>query len=375
MKDLSVKDDLVRHLRFVSRLMSGWLAASAVMAPTVVSADRSLPPLAEIRKQVVENHDRVTSIEVTYETVPVRGVGKFSHSRHTVSQKGRLRFAENVHFSKRAEPGMDLNHTKMYFTGGTFDVFFVNTRYYETSKRNATKAYPWKLRVDSLLVAVGWWPSGDESPPDVSTVTPFRPLRFLLADPACRIESGETDGAPCVVVGRPGRERVWLDPGLGYAVRRHEVFHPKTGELAVQATLTGLTPNDLPGGHRLWFPAMVRLERFDPTQPNTESSRVVELRIERIELNQVRDDRFVFRPPPGTMIQNRDTQAVSLIPGGFDLIDHSVQIARRLADPTVGPNSSVNWRTVSWAVAGGLVLACIGVLLSWRGSRTTQPAS
>src|SRR5438876_776027 len=101
---LFVTCDLVQTVRFAAWLFCGWLAAAAGLTPEAVAAGLALPPLAEVQRQVAETHDQVTSVEVTYEVVPVRWASTSSHSRHTVAQKGRLRFAENVHFSERADP-------------------------------------------------------------------------------------------------------------------------------------------------------------------------------------------------------------------------------------------------------------------------------
>src|SRR4051794_15588808 len=120
----------------IARAIRRCLVASLALVPAA-AARGGEPHPDDVRGPVTAAADRVTSIETTYTAVPIRNVPNATSSRHHVAQKGRLRYAENSHFTDRVGPDADLNHTRMYFTGTTFDVFYVKHRYYETSARNA----------------------------------------------------------------------------------------------------------------------------------------------------------------------------------------------------------------------------------------------
>jgi len=298
--------------------------------------------LDAVRGRVLEVHDSIASVELTYLAAPrnARADVPRLYSQHHVAQKGRLRFAENTHFTDEVGVDLDLNHTRQFFTGDSFDVFYVKTRYYETSRRNAKMDYPWKLRVDAYLTAVGWWPKDDDLPPDDLARNPYPPLRKILQDPTCVLleRSENVDGHHCVVLFRPKRDKTWLAPDLAYAVCRREILDPRRGEPWVRTTPSSFRRYPLAGGLDVWFPMQVdgeelplaskgrEEEKDGPPRPSWSAS----LHLKALQLNSVSDTVFRFVAPPGTLIQDRDTLQVSQVSGGLDLLDESVDMARKI---------------------------------------------
>jgi hypothetical protein len=87
-----------------------------------------------------------------------------------------------------------------------------------------------------------------------------------------------------------------------------------------------------------------------------------EVSIRRLEVNKVPDDLFRFAPPPGTLVQNRDTREVSQVPGGLSFLDDVVATARRDAEGTPAGTQTPWWK--SSALFGAVAL--LGVALAWE---------
>src|SRR5262249_60825206 len=90
----------------------------------------------------------------------------------------------------------------------------------ETSKRNAQLHYTWKIRGAFFFDCLGWWPPDDDTkPPDKGH--PFY-LHVALAQKEYRVHPRQEQvaGAWCHVVEFPGVDKLWVDPAIGFSVRR-----------------------------------------------------------------------------------------------------------------------------------------------------------
>ncbi len=75
----------------------------------------------------------------------------------------------------------------------------------------------------------------------------------------------------------------------------------------------------------IWMP--FRILRTIPSQ-----RLVARFDVHEISINDVSDGQFVFNPKaPGTLIRDRDTDAVTEIPGGLDLLDETTERVRNFA--------------------------------------------
>jgi hypothetical protein len=331
------------------------------------ASDASRERLASIRNHVLAIQSAVESLQVEYELADEQVQGGL-RSKHCVSAMGRKRVAENVHFSTQIPAELDLNTTRMFFTGSTFDVFYLKTRYFETSRGNAATGIPWKLRVDVYLSIAGWWPKGDDDPPASMARCPFTPLCALLADASAVIspESDLVDDVPCVLVTRPQRDRVWLDPTMGYAIRQRELLDARSGEPINRVGCSQFHNYRLGGDLELWLPHRIKIIAFTPQNKlathEDGSSDAVSITVNDVRVNQADDRDFVFVPPPGTLIQNRDTGNFFQVPGGQELLDDTVVMARKLA--TIAPNKRATGGQSRGFPPLWLALASIGATLS-----------
>lgn len=278
--------------------------------------------LAAVKSIVLSRLQGIESIEVAYRAA---GDDSVHGSRHVVRQLDHFRNVENIHFGRLPED-LDTNRTIQLFDKRTFDVYNVHARYLETSTRNALMPYMWKARVDFYVTAVGWWPADDDEPPDNLQHNMFRPLRFLLADEGCTLGWGVGPRHQgLVVIDRPGRDRVWLDPQLNYAVRRREVLDRDAGKVVVTAELSEFREYENKSGQIYFLPTRIIVAY--PEHDGVQNSKQTIVTVESLKLDSLTRDDFVFHPPPGTLIQNRDTGKYFLLPGGREVLDQNIQMA------------------------------------------------
>jgi len=159
-----------------------------------------------------------------------------------------------------------------------------------------------------------------------------------------------------------------------------DLLHPATGEVVIRAQCSEFRPYDLSRNARVWFPMREDVVRFDfqkaargVSSESGSQQQTVNYRVKRLELNPVGEGVFRFTPPPGTLIQDRDTGDFMLVPGGRDLLDRSVAIARRfIASPAATHENEQRWHLAAMAVGGLVALAALGRNVERREVRT-QP--
>ncbi len=290
-------------------------------------ANPSFQSVGQIRDAVRAARQRISSLSVTYAVDhPIEADGRERiRSRHTIVADGILRFGENTHSTRSFPEALDLNHTRVYYTGETFDVFYPRQRFYETSRRNARLDYTLKIRSDFILECLGWWPPGDDSLP----ANQERPhyLHLVVDDKDCRVspDQGSVDGHPCRVIelaaGDAIVDRIWVDPALGFAVRRREKYEPGSGQPRVRYELS----DHREVGLGIWLPWRIRRTSFEPGKAgDPPTAREVTALVEHSAVNHVAPSAFKFVPPPGTLTQDRDTGELSQTPGGLEFLDETI---------------------------------------------------
>lgn len=177
------------------------------------------------------------------------------------------------------------------------------------------KAMHW-FGMSSYLSAVGLQPADPSSRGhQVQQAQEMFRLADWFKNHAYAIEKTEAiDGSTCVVlkgilnplvspalpVGDLG-DRIWLDRDHGWAVRKRE--QTKDGQVMARWENSGLREVE-PG---LWLPTIVRYERFAEDSPAEWRGKPVvteEVRVKRIEVNKVLDDRFDMVPEKGDVIED-----------------------------------------------------------------------
>jgi hypothetical protein len=366
------------------------ISAAAVVGPAGAPA-AAAPPAAtlsldQIRDGVDAARARIRSLEAETVSTLVEAEGKEHDHDHDHSARanfagqriavlGKLRLVENRHWGPGLPADMDLNFHWVYCDGKTLDLYYPRTRYFETTRANANTDYSWKARGPFLVECLGWWPVDD--PSEISERFRTILLHTALRQPDCRVlpEQEEVDGAWCHVVERPGQAKLWLDPAIGFAPRRKEYYAGRPELLTASIRLSDY--REAAGG--IWFPRKIERTIYDPANPRFGqadgllSKSVCE--VTQFVPNQLDPGRFAFKPPPGTLIQDRDTGVTTQVPGGLELLDSISDTARRILGPGAGPGppSKFPWLYASVATAALVSIAALASLAMTRRPSGAAP--
>ncbi len=332
-----------------------------------LGSDRARLGLSDIRAHVERNHNAVVSLAVIYVRArPVKVPNDPIRSdRFRFLVKGRLRCRETRHSTTRLPESADLNHITQFLTHDSFNYYIHNARYYEASHKSVHSNAVWKLKDDEYLELCGWWPSDDE-PSSAADARIAAHLRFALKNPHYSLEDHmePVDGRPCYVVQHPGVDRLWLDPAVGFAIRRRE-FYDEGGMTVLRRSATDFQEYDVidPAGQRraIWLPTRLAVEYRSDETPGDGSVPMAkeDFRVEKLSLNDVQDSDFLFTPPPGTLVYDRDNNTSRQIPGGRDLLDENiaiVQMRRRVSKKSASAEPAVHRDIYVPALAVGALL-------------------
>jgi hypothetical protein len=277
--------------------------------------------------------------------------------------KGLLRFVDNAHFGPEMRWEQNPERNQIYYTGDRLDVYFPNHRYFETSEENAKLIYALKVRVDLFLECLGLWPEGDGEPPE-NTAALF--LHEALNESDCRVLPAleAVDGVWCHVVERPGKEKIWIDAGHGWRMRRREFYAGSPPLVSHRYELSDYREVE-PGAWLPWKYGRV-LYSFPPGGGEPQVLSEVKTTVKAMEINRVADDTFRFTPPPGTIIQNRDNREFTRIPGGLSYLDGVVDDTRTRIPAAAQPADP--WKVYGLLSING-VLAGLIVWQLWRTVR------
>ncbi len=291
-----------------------------------------------------------------------------STSRHVLAAHGALRFAEITHYDQVFSAEADLDHHFVFFNGRSLDVYYPALGWLQTSRHDVDGVHAWKVRSPFLMECLGWWPPHDGTELPLAGVPFF--LHDALAQPDCVVApwQEQVEGEWCHVVERPGADRLWFAAGRGCSLVRRERF---AGDPSVRVALIELrSQREVAPG--LWLPFDVHQVLFEPEQP---SGRLVPFeethcRVLRVDLSRADHIAFHFEPPPGTLVEDRDTGIMTQVPGGIGFVDEVVDLAelrlrcRARSHPNPATITGRGWnRLVLFASIGGmssLILWSIG---------------
>lgn len=186
-----------------------------------------------------------------------------------------------------------------------------------------------------------WLPSGFERNPDRYRVLPQRET---------------TDGADCVVLDWAGRDRIWLDPALGYAIRKREFQWPSgtMRDRLVSRDFQHMAEN-------LWLPREIVHEQFctadDPPAMKNLVSGIRTIRVSEMRVEAAPESTFIVEVPEGAVVNDmvRHIFYERVNPGDDPIARAEAEVRRQL-----GQSSWLSsW--VTWLVAGVIALA-VGLL-------------
>jgi hypothetical protein len=324
--------------------------------------------LPQIRSSYNESRSRIRSMKLEYElqgSSPQRRSEQRLH--RVIAARGRDRYAEFIHVEPEFPEDLDIRQCRVYYTGETLDVFYPLALYFETSRKNVERSYADKVRVEFYYECSGWWPSDDDSPTSRHGTPPFP--HEVLARPDCRVlpYQEQVDGSWCHIVQAADTEKLWFDPAIGFALRQRELYETKSGRPMVHYELSDFRENP----PRTWMPWRLRRRIYAGALPKVADQSVeseADAIVRRLDVNLVPADLFRFKPPPGTVVQDRDSRMTWQVPGGLDFLDTAVEIARRRGAIYASARDEAfpKRKTATWAVLLTLTLFSITLAQAFR---------
>jgi hypothetical protein len=334
---------------------------------------RAIHPLGVIRTAVAGSRQRLESLQVEYTGEGLAHGSSATRSsvlRRVVTAAGVRRRIESWHSTTSFPEELDIGHNLLVYDGSRLVDLKPPLVYCETFNRTASR-FARKTRCEYILECTGWWPPGDDPKTPFSDIGLF--LHEALADPQCRVlpEQEEVGGAWCHVIERPGVDRLWFDPAIGFSLRRRRWSPRNSGFLPTDYQLSDHV-EVAPG---VWFPRRLRRIIYEtptmadrPGRVESDATAVVT----RIAVNRDFGADLAIVIPPGTCVLNSDTGEFSMVPGG-DLSQLDRIIEREASRGAVyarlglapGWPSPGSGGSVWWLLAGAFVFVLSGVGLAF----------
>jgi hypothetical protein len=396
----------VRRIERTALVMALFLlgtdATAAGQDPTP-SAPRATLTLDQIRDGVARSQRQLRSLWVEYSATGYTKDGERAPEPlifyAVVAARGVYRFSDTAHSRNRDGWQTNLERNVIFFTGKTLDVFYPAQLWFETSRKNAQSAHALKIKGEFFLDCLGWWPPDDLTVaprvdgrpyflhdvltrPSYGVLSPavvaggLAAVREKLEPPEFRVlpVQEQVDGAWCHVIDQPGHNRMWIDPAVGFGVRRRERYEGAPTTLSARCELS-----DFRETSGVWFPWKVRRTVYRAsarTRAANSLERYAEGVVVKAEENQTSEEFFHFQPPAGTLIQDRDTGNTTQVPGGLSFLDG---VIKRTAERTGGAAKTLSARFAvpdgweEWAALLAVsILVIVNLWLVWRLSSWTR---
>jgi hypothetical protein len=198
--------------------------------------------------------------------------------------------------------------------------------------------------------------------PDVFRLGPYS------VEPALQL----VNGFACVVVAWPGRDKLWLDPKVGFALRRRELLDPEGGSL-----MERWHNHDFVEGDRgIWLPKVCHVDRcgsrLAPAAYRGKPLLRYVFTVTKLGLNNVPDSLFTLDFRPGTFVA--DANILPAKEGEGDFVTYVIPADRSKLDEAVqeaiaqrAQFQGRRWWTSAFVWGTTIiVVACLGLLLVLR---------
>ena len=227
---------------------------------------------------------------------------------------------------------------------------------------SGSTAAPFDVQGELLFDVLWWWPY-TKWPSPLSYGLPWSLSTLLRSgEYHAQEEPANIAGRRCIVIGKPGRDVIYVDAAPPHCVLRREIFSEETGALAWRCNLGGHTHH----GGNIWIPAWFRSQRFDSfaTSKSAQARLVVDTKFEITEVrvnDEVTDEDFQIEPPPGTVrreIIRGEERFQAVTPGQSDHARAMAEWARslllhnRTAAPAAQSQISVSGRSLFPLILG-----------------------
>jgi hypothetical protein len=297
---------------------------SADPAPTADDQPEANISVAEIAAGIAESQARIESLQVQYrrtkKAIAEESSDPWPWNQVTIAFKDSKSYCEHL----RPEAGKEL-YTQAAFDGEVsraqvgkraYSINEVRTRHTEMDWYTIHTFLPFTSHAQKQMQ------KGDDF---------FLPKMLTELPYAVRRQRELVDDHSCVVVENPGKDTLWIDPQLGFAVRKRVYGHSPTSTFSTSHYYLSEFEEVASG---VWLPRRSVRESFlrGPTVGRESEPAFREtIEVSKISANDVPDDLFVLSFPPGAWVSDfRDTVArgtYQVPKEGVDPLDASIKDA------------------------------------------------
>jgi hypothetical protein len=296
-----------------------WLLGLVLAFPPVALAqtsDQDLPALDKITEALNQRNSRIESLAVEYwndaeAIVPLDDVKKYLGMGDPAHHDAAFAFKGNKRFYRNVEVNVVKGSASRVPKGELVEVAYDGEllRRKSHTQRLADIRSAKDVDDDSswfpqgYLLSIGMMlPDAMGAPMDERRQRARLPDAFRLGGFAVESSREVVDGASCVVVSSPRRQRFSLDPALGFALRKTENFNSETG-LLESLVISREFAQSLPG---VWLPRVCSFEScggpdLPPAYRGKPMVRYV-FTVTKLSINDMPDSLFAMQIEPGYLV-------------------------------------------------------------------------
>jgi hypothetical protein len=359
---------------------------AAVTALIPITARASDPPpatltLEQIYRGASAAHKRIKNVRVEY-TMVIRQLQPLPSAKTPLGQAAfgtfRVRFAydgDRRFMNLRTDGGSKANQPGTAVFDGENSYMYESGRlsFYPGTKEQGCEAMEFYCtEMLDLAITDHQKASLDDSWQYPHTLRP-RPFQTHKVLPQQEV----VDGAWCHVIEQPGIHKLWVDPQLGFALRKKEMYQvAMRGREIVPGKKLHLADYSYskhvevePG---LWLPKRCERTTYargsDPEAFWNQQDTLTTITVHELVVNQVTDEDFDLELPPGTWVTTPKAH--------FQLPGDKTTLLNSLA-PTMAPPPWYSYLS-PWRIGlllSALILAGVAVALvrAWRARKAAPP--
>jgi hypothetical protein len=244
-------------------------------------------------------------------------------------------------------------------------------RTFQMDRLEPARPIPGSFAYDTILRVLPIWILADYKVPPIigGSETPVTVLEALRSGGYSLSPQNEFVGEEeCVVFERNNTDRIYLAAQKGFCLMRRDICDSSSTRIR-QRILTERIKCVAPG---LWLPADYTQQYFlsDPNAPDGILQKDTKVHVVQYLINdQVDEKRFIPAHPPGSMEFYSNKDPIQVMPGGMDLLDQIVDLAKALRLPVQSPD---RWHKYAWLLGGLLTGALAAELVAPRKKNAIQ---
>jgi hypothetical protein len=360
-------------LFFVTFLWHSSLFFGAELGPD--EKPRSQFTATELRGELLKSQDRIKSIRVSYrsEYYTDPKAPRNTYLYRVLAAKGpcslyHLSAHPGAEFDWNEDPNLQVSYVQDTTSTTVFP--FVNS--YFVTALTPESQLPGTLPREFFLQATGIWPITLREAPrweEAGIPVALRDVAKSANYSVVRPFQEKVGGHWCHVLDWLGHDSLWIDVKRGCVLLAREAFIPSNGARVLRYELSEHR-ECVPG---LWLPMKLHNIQFDycATTQEGRGRKVIDgyLTVESLEVNDVADSLFDFKPSPGALLLSDSRSPggkspLQTAPGGLDILDRLAGWIRA----HMRRDNSIRSTAYSWCVGLGPVLVIV-LLEVWRRTK------